>query len=79
MAVLQHLCMIVLCIVIPTTLTTAYDIPKDHERKLVSKPEMEGRIDSFVEAAMGCTDFPGLTLGVVRGGEVNVKCFNIYD
>ena len=37
------------------------------------KPDVEERIDEFIEAVMECGEVPGLSLGVVRDGEVGER------
>ena len=44
----------------------AHGIPTNRK----SLQEIEETIDRFIEATMDCANVPGLTLGVVRDGEV---------
>ena len=37
-----------------------------------SRGQLETDIDEFVETVLNCTDIPGLTLTVVRDGQVHI-------
>ena len=38
-----------------------------------STAQLEAEIDEFVETVLNCTDIPGLTLTVVRDGQVTAQ------
>jgi CubicO group peptidase (beta-lactamase class C family) len=46
--------------------------PAKKQQPLLTKPEVEARIDEFIENVMECRDIPGLSLSVIKDGEVGM-------